>query len=248
MVFTDVKSQPNNIYNVPLSKANEAVILNVEPQRVARVTTTKLCIKFLIFLFSIAAFYLLIKAVMMYTSAQYAGYIEVFYENATPENQMPRYIREKLSIHDNVEKISVYDKVSGFTYRFVHDFNVDLTGIIMGNNCLIMPLDRTHIMHPKCFVNSIYRTWMGRFYVNTDIMHQYMKVKIPHPNNDTNLIGQKYIHERCRNTFKLAKNTDLNGGHLYFGVKVFEFAGKGLVQTHIINYEDVLKYSSKRNN
>lgn len=109
--------------------------------------------------------------------------------------------------NENYEKIDVPDFRDGRTGRFVHDFNLNKTGIIdvTGKRCFIMPLNRDNVLPPRSLFDLIHKMWDGYYRVNTEVIRETMKVITP-PVTDMSEVGE-YISGECEGLpiYKLEK-------------------------------------------
>lgn len=99
--------------------------------------------------------------------------------------------------NENYEKIDVPDFKDGRTGRFVHDFNLNKTGIIdvTGKRCFVMPLNRENVLPPRSMLDLIHKMWDGYYKVDTDVVRETMRVVIP-PITDADEVGE-YIAGEC---------------------------------------------------
>lgn len=177
-------------------------------------------------------------------------------EDAEFEKKMlSGYFQENFEISDDekFEKIDVPDFRDGRSGRFIHDFNTNTTGIIdiTGHRCFVMPLNRDNVLPPKSLFDLIHKMWEGYYKVNTDIVRKNMKVVLP-PIKDTKSIGG-YISSECEG-LPIYKLENYVGGVVKRSAgeekeTVFsQFAGQGLFQIDIANWDEVRAYEENLNN
>ncbi|XP_056642877.1 uncharacterized protein LOC130896426 isoform X1 [Diorhabda carinulata] len=164
------------------------------------------------------------------------------------------YFQENFEINDDekYEKIDVPDFRDGRSGRFIHDFNTNTTGIIdiTGHRCFVMPLNRDNVLPPKSLFDLIHKMWEGYYKVNTDIVRRNMKVVLP-PIKDTKSIGG-YISSEC-DGLPIYRLENYVGGVVKRSADeekeaVFsQFAGQGLFQIDIANWNEVRAYEENLN-
>ncbi|XP_066589187.1 integral membrane protein 2C [Prorops nasuta] len=152
----------------------------------------------------------------------------------------------------NYEKIDVPDFRGGREGRFIHDFNINKTGIIDidGQCCFVMPLNRQRVLPPRNMYDLLKKMYNGYYEVDTEVVRETMRVVTP-PITDFSSVGA-YIARECQNlrTYMLEK---VNPGSVVkrdVSTGVFgQFAGKNVVEIEILNlpelHEDFKKADNK---
>lgn len=141
--------------------------------------------------------------------------------------------------NDLYEKIEVPDFRGGRQGRFIHDFNINKTGIIDidGQSCFVMPLNRQHVLPPHNMYDLLRKMYHGDYDVDIEVVRQTMKVVVP-PITDLSVVGT-YIARECQGlpTYMLrkvnptvVKRSARNG---VFG----QFAGKSIMEYDILNLD-----------
>ncbi|KAF3421913.1 hypothetical protein E2986_13128 [Frieseomelitta varia] len=165
-------------------------------------------------------------------------------------DNMKSFFKERFEIdleNEQYEKIDVPDFRGGRQGRFIHDFNINKTGIIDidGQCCFVMPLDRQTVLPPRNMYDLLKKMYNGYYEVNTEIVRETMKVVTP-PITDLSVIGT-YIARECQDlpTYMLTKvNSNVVKRSISNGV-FGQFAGKNIIEFDILNLEDVDAYNKK---
>nr|CAH7758552.1 unnamed protein product [Callosobruchus chinensis] len=172
--------------------------------------------------------------------------------NKLINNKRGEFFQENFEIDDDrkYEKIDVPDFRDGRAGRFIHDFNTNITGIIdiTGRRCFVMPLNRDNTLPPKSLFDLIHKMWEGYYKVDTEVVRKSMKVVLP-PITDTKTIGS-YIASECSGLpiYKLEKfvgGVVKRSADLHSEAKFAQFAGKGITEFDIMNFDDVLAYEKE---
>ncbi|KOX75693.1 Integral membrane protein 2C [Melipona quadrifasciata] len=165
-------------------------------------------------------------------------------------DNMKSFFKERFEIdleNEQYEKIDVPDFRGGRQGRFIHDFNINKTGIIDidGQCCFVMPLDRQTVLPPRNMYDLLRKMYNGYYEVNTEIVRETMKVVTP-PITDLSVIGT-YIARECQDlpTYMLTKvNSNVVKRSISNGV-FGQFAGKNIIEFDILNLKDVDAYNKK---
>ncbi|XP_017886884.1 integral membrane protein 2C [Ceratina calcarata] len=152
--------------------------------------------------------------------------------------------------NEQYEKIDVPDFRGGRKGRFVHDFRVNMTGIIDidGQCCFVMPLNRRTTLPPRNMYDLLQKMQDGYYEVETEVVRETMKVITP-PLTDLSVIGA-YIARECQDlpTYLLTKingsSTNVVKRSISNGV-FGQFAGKYITEFDILNLEDIGEYNKK---
>lgn len=155
------------------------------------------------------------------------------------------FFKERFEIdmeNEHYEKIDVPDFRGGRQGRFIHDFNINKTGIvdIDGQCCFVMPLNRQRVLPPHNMYDLLKKMYNGYYGVDTKIVRETMKVVTP-PITDLSVVGT-YIARECQDlpTYMLKKvNSNVVKRSISSGV-FGQFAGKNIIELDILNLEDVL--------
>ncbi|XP_076183298.1 uncharacterized protein LOC143154998 [Ptiloglossa arizonensis] len=152
--------------------------------------------------------------------------------------------------NEHYEKIDVPDFRGGRQGRFIHDFNINKSGIIDidGQRCFVMPLNRQRVVPPRNMYDLLRKMYKGYYEVDTEIVRETMKVVLP-PITDLSIAGTFIAHE-CRNlpTYMLTKvNSNVVKRSISSGV-FGEFAGKNIIEFDILNLDDVDAYKESSKN
>ncbi|CAG0891575.1 unnamed protein product [Cyprideis torosa] len=151
-----------------------------------------------------------------------------------------------LETNPDLEDIEVPDFGGSREGRFLHDFRLNLTGIVdySGERCFVMPLDREVVAPPQSLFDMIQRIQHGQYQVNTRRIRQTMRV-IQTPLDRTKMDLGQYIPLACkgRPIYGLAKIGDPTtflsrkrrsaGKDAVAPVLFREFAGNGVVEFEI---------------
>ncbi|XP_060823854.1 uncharacterized protein LOC132911301 [Bombus pascuorum] len=166
------------------------------------------------------------------------------------DNIKSSFFKERFEIdleNEHYEKIDVPDFRGGRQGRFVHDFNINKTGIIDidGQCCFVMPLDRQAVLPPRNMYDLLRKMYNGYYEVDTEIVRKTMKVVTP-PISDLSVVGT-YIARECQDlpTYTLTKvNSNVVKRSISNGV-FGQFAGKNIIEFDILNLEDINAYNKK---
>ncbi|CAL7951382.1 unnamed protein product [Xylocopa violacea] len=165
-------------------------------------------------------------------------------------NDIKNFFKERFEIdleNEQYEKIDVPDFRGGRQGRFIHDFNINKTGIIDidGQCCFVMPLNRQTVLPPRNMYDLLKKMYNGYYEVDTEIVRETMKVVTP-PITDLSVVGT-YIARECQDlpTYLLTKvNSNVVKRSISSGV-FGQFAGKNIIEFDILNLEDVDAYNKK---
>lgn len=161
--------------------------------------------------------------------------------------------RFKLDLENgHYEDIDVPD-FRGRQGRFIHDFNINKTGIIdtVRQCCFVMPLNRQCVLPPRNMYDLLRKMYSGYYDVDTKVVKETMKVVKP-PITDLSLVGT-YIARECQDFPKymlmkvntsstnVFKRSVSNG---VFGV----FAGKNIIELNILNIDEIEEYNKSSKN
>jgi len=162
------------------------------------------------------------------------------------------YINEEFDISgdvDGYEKITVPNSDGGHSSRYIHDFNVNKTGIIdiEARRCFVMPLNRTQVLPPKDLIDLVRKMWQGYYEVDTETVRESMRVVLP-PISETRSVGM-YIQRECAG-YPIYKLEKIVSGVFKRSVSaepnVFTvFSGKGVQQLAIFNLEELKAYEKE---
>ena len=152
--------------------------------------------------------------------------------------------------NEHYEKIDVPDFRGGRQGRFIHDFNINKTGIIDvdGRCCFVMPLNRKTVLPPRNMYDLLRKIYNGYYEVDTEIVRETMKVVTP-PITDLSVVGT-YIARECQDlpTYMLTKvNSNVVKRSISSGV-FGQFAGKNIIEFDILNLVDVEAYQKSSQN
>lgn len=179
------------------------------------------------------------------------------YETMDNDNDLKKFFEERFELDlasEEYEKIDVPDFKDGRNGRFIHDFNTNTTGIIdmTGKRCFIMPLNRDNVLPPKSLYDLIQKMWEGYYKVNTDIVRETMRVVTP-PITDEEEVGA-YISRECKGLpiYKLEKIVG-NGivkrsAELPTEALFAQYAGHGISEVDIVNFDELLSYEKQYQN
>ncbi|XP_031778592.1 integral membrane protein 2C [Nasonia vitripennis] len=148
----------------------------------------------------------------------------------------------EIDVDNQIQKIDVPDFRGGRQGRFIHDFNINKTGIIDidGHSCFVMPLNRQRVLPPRNMYDLLKKMYNGYYEVDTEIVRETMKVLVP-PIDDLSVIGT-YIARECQsmptyllqpvndNVYKRSTSSGIYG----------QFAGKNIIEFDIINLDSVI--------
>lgn len=154
------------------------------------------------------------------------------------------FFKERFEIdleNEHYEKIDVPDFRGGRQGRFIHDFNINKTGIIDidGQSCFVMPLNRQRVLPPRNMYDLLKKMYDGYYEVDTAIVRETMKVITP-PITDMSVVG-KYIARECQDlpTYMLKKVNSSSVVKRSASSGVFgQFAGNSIMEVDIINLDD----------
>ncbi|XP_029178841.1 integral membrane protein 2C [Nylanderia fulva] len=160
------------------------------------------------------------------------------------DHDINNFFKEKFEIdleNEHYEKIDVPDFRGGRQGRFIHDFNINKTGIIDidGQCCFVMPLNRQRVLPPRNMYDLLRKMYNGYYEVDTAIVRETMKVVTP-PITDMSVVGT-YIARECKDLpIYMLKKVDASSvvkrsaSSGVFG----QFAGNSIMEVDIINLED----------
>ncbi|XP_046834481.1 integral membrane protein 2A [Vespa crabro] len=162
------------------------------------------------------------------------------------DNNIKSFLKERFEIdleNEHYEKIDVPDFRGGRQGRFIHDFNINKTGIIDidGRCCFVMPLNRQRVLPPHNLYDLLRKMFNGYYEVDTDIVRETMKVVTP-PITDMSTVGT-YIARECQDlpTYMLKKvNPTVVKREASSGIFA-QFAGKDIVEVDILNLSEFHK-------
>lgn len=154
------------------------------------------------------------------------------------------FFKEKFEIdleNEHYEKIDVPDFRGGRQGRFIHDFNINKTGIIDidGQCCFVMPLNRQRVLPPRNMYDLLRKMYNGYYEVDTAIVRETMKVVTP-PITDMSVVGT-YIARECKDLpiYMLKKVDSSSVVKRSASSGVFgQFAGNSIMEIDIVNLED----------
>ncbi|EFN80893.1 Integral membrane protein 2C [Harpegnathos saltator] len=159
------------------------------------------------------------------------------------DHDITNFFNERFEIdleNEHYEKIDVPDFRGGRQGRFIHDFNINKTGIIDidGQCCFVMPLNRQRVLPPRNMYDLLRKMYDGYYEVDTAIVRETMKVVTP-PITDLSVVGT-YIARECQNLptymlkkvdYTIVKRSPLSG---VFG----QFAGNSIMEVDIVNLQN----------
>ncbi|KAK2580243.1 hypothetical protein KPH14_012497 [Odynerus spinipes] len=160
------------------------------------------------------------------------------------DNSIKNFLKERFEIdleNEHYEKIDVPDFRGGRQGRFIHDFNINKTGIIDidGRSCFVMPLNRQRVLPPHNLYDLLRKMFNGYYEVDTEIVRETMEVVTP-PITDLSSVGT-YIARECQDlpTYMLKKvNPTVVKRSTSSGVFV-QFAGKNIIEFDILNLDEI---------
>lgn len=160
------------------------------------------------------------------------------------DHDINNFFKERFEIdiaNEQFEKIDVPDFRGGRQGRFIHDFNINKTGIIDidGQCCFVMPLNRERVLPPRNMYDLLRKMYNGYYEVDTQIVRETMKVVTP-PITDMSLVGT-YIARECQDlpTYMLQKVNSSSIVKRSASSGVFgQFAGNSIMEVDIVNLED----------
>ncbi|KAF7379757.1 hypothetical protein HZH68_016705 [Vespula germanica] len=122
--------------------------------------------------------------------------------NKNADNNIKGFLKERFEIdleNEHYEKIDVPDFHGGRQGRFIHDFNINKTGIIDidGRCCFVMSLNRQVILPPHSLYDLLRKMFNGYYEVDTNIIRETMEVVTP-AITDMSTVGT-YIARECQN-------------------------------------------------
>ncbi|CAD6234188.1 GSCOCG00007632001-RA-CDS [Cotesia congregata] len=147
------------------------------------------------------------------------------------------------------EGIEVPDFRDGRQGRFIHDFNINLTGIIDldGHSCFVMALDRDKVLPPKNMYDLLNKMYNGYYEVNTKVVRETMKAVFP-AICDRSTVGT-YIARECKQmpiyTLEKVNNTAGIVKRSIDGVIFGHFAGTNIIEYDISNMAEVQEETRK---
>lgn len=170
------------------------------------------------------------------------------------DNNIRNFFQESFEIdleNEHYEGIDVPDFKGGRQGRFIHDFNINLTGIIDldGHSCFVMPLNRQRVLPPKNMYDLLSKMYNGYYEVNTEVVRETMKATFP-AISDRSSVGT-YIARECKHMpiYQLEKISNTNNGIVkrsVDGVLFGQFAGNNIVEYDISNMEEVQEKASAK--
>ncbi|XP_015113913.1 integral membrane protein 2B isoform X1 [Diachasma alloeum] len=169
------------------------------------------------------------------------------------EDNIRNFFQEsfEIDLENEHEEIDVPDFRGGREGRFIHDFNINLTGIIDldSHSCFVMPLNRQRVLPPKNMYDLLNKMYNGEYDVNTEVVRETMKATIP-PISDRSSVGT-YIARECKRMpiYQLEKISNSNNGIVkrsVDGVLFGQFAGYNIVEYDISNMEEVQEKASAK--
>lgn len=169
------------------------------------------------------------------------------------DNDIRNFFKERFELDtENLcyEKIDVPDFRGGRQGRFIHDFTINMTGIVDvdGHCCFVMPLDRQRVLPPRNMHDLLKKMFNSYYEVDTEIVRETMRVVTP-PLANLSSVGT-YIARECQDlpTYMLEKaNVNIIKRSTSEGI-FGHFAGKNIVELDILNWDEVRAYSEKENN
>lgn len=166
--------------------------------------------------------------------------------NRANQLQAMDFLKERFEIdleNEHFEKIDVPDFRGGRQGRFIHDFNINKTGIIDidGRSCFVMPLNRQRVLPPYNLYDLLRKMFNGYYEVDTEIVRETMEVVTP-PITDLSSVGT-YIARECQDlrTYMLRKVNPTVVKRSASGGVFAHFAGKNIIEFDILNLEEVCK-------
>ncbi|XP_054282849.1 integral membrane protein 2C-like [Macrosteles quadrilineatus] len=167
-------------------------------------------------------------------------------EMPRPKATKSRFLNEEFDIDgeaSSYEKITVPNFEGGRSSRFVHDFNMNKTGIIdvEARRCFVMTLNRTQVLPPQDLIDLIRKMWDGYYEVDIDMVRETMRVVLP-PIKDPRSVGLMIMRE-CGN-YPIYKMEKIVSGVFKRSVSpdpttFMSYAGKQFVQLKIANEEEL---------
>lgn len=161
------------------------------------------------------------------------------------EHDIDNFFKERFEIdleNEHYEKIDVPDFRGGRQGRFIHDFNINKTGIIDidGQCCFVMPLNRQRVLPPRNMYDLLRKMYNGYYEVDTAVVRETMKVVTP-PITDMSIVGT-YIARECQDlpTYMLEKvnaSSIVKRSATQCGV-FGQFAGNSIMEVDIVNLDD----------
>ncbi|GAB1870038.1 Integral membrane protein 2 [Camponotus japonicus] len=160
------------------------------------------------------------------------------------DHEINNFFKERFEIdleNERYEKIDVPDFRGGRQGRFIHDFNINKTGIIDidGHCCFVMPLNRQRVLPPRNMYDLLRKMYNGYYEVDTAIVRETMKVVTP-PITDMSVVGT-YIARECQDLpiYMLKKVDPSSVVKRSVSSGVFgQFAGNSIMEVDIVNLED----------
>ncbi|KAF7996938.1 hypothetical protein HCN44_002584 [Aphidius gifuensis] len=150
----------------------------------------------------------------------------------------------EIDLENEHEGIDVPDFRGGRQGRFLHDFNINLTGIIDvdGHSCFVMPLNRQRVLPPRNMYDLLGKMYDGYYEVNTEVVRETMKAVLP-AIRDRSSVGT-YIARECKNMpiYALEKINNTSTGISKREVKEAPFvlfSGNKISEFNILNMDEV---------
>lgn len=143
------------------------------------------------------------------------------------------------------ERIEVPDFSKGRKGRFIHDFNLNKTGIVdlEKGRCFLLNLDRSRVLPPSNLFDLVSKMRDGRYDIDTEVIKENYRVVTP-PITDIDSMGYFIAKECALNgypTYRLEKMTSpvfkrsvtMDGQKAVFA----EFAGSKISEFNIVNLD-----------
>jgi len=211
---------------VSVDESQSAVIRDTYLAWRRRRLLTTICAAFLFIWLLLSA---IIGGVMLYRYMHrrpvYYGWCGTSYRNQADQSDEidnglqalpPRYnqMQERVEVdaENGVAKIEVPRFGMNRPSVFIHDFKQNITAIVdvMGDNCFIKDLDRSHVAPPENFIDLMRKMESGYYEENADVIREEYKVKLPALTEDElSNLGSWMIAQQCRDksTFMLEKSS-----------------------------------------
>lgn len=176
--------------------------------------------------------------------------LPIFLTNEELNEQFDDTFQEsfEIDLENEREGVDVPDFRGGRQGRFLHDFNINLTGIIDvdGHSCFVMPLDRQRVLPPRDMYDLLSKMYGGYYEVNTEVVRETMKAVLP-AIRDRLSVGT-YIARECNNMpiYALEKINNTSTGISKREVKdppFVLFSGNKISEFNIMNMDEVGKAS-----
>lgn len=146
---------------------------------------------------------------------------------------------------EQYERIEVPDFSDGRRGRYIHDFSMNITGIVdlEEDRCFIIPLNRSMVYPPQNLADLVLKLRSGFYEVDTEIVRETYHVETP-AITDFRSLGL-YIARECGNlpTYRLKKvlSPVFKRSADEVGIKSMftEFAGAKVSQIYIVNLHNI---------